>query len=310
MTPISFSHVATLWKIDKRQYVKPSSYAAYVHHLNKHLLPYFGGRTCIAEDELQAYARHLLDQGLSVKTVKDALLIFKMIHRYGEKMGIWQHLDFRVHFPTSAEEKKACPVLTVPQQKRLLQYLQNHFSFRNLGLLICLHGGLRIGEVCGLQWKDLDAGAGEILIRKTVSRIWISDGAEKVYRLSIGTPKTAASVRDIPLTKALAGLIRPLRKIVDPEYFVVSNEARPLEPRYYRDYYLKILRELGIPPIRFHALRHSFATRCIESKCDYKTVSAILGHASISTTLDLYVHPGYTEKKRCIDRMARALSAQ
>lgn len=309
MTPIPFSQVAALWKGDKRQYVKPSSYAVYVHHLNKHLLPYFGGRTCIAEDDIQAYANHLLATGLSVKTVKDVLLVLKMVHRHGERMGLWRHLDFRVHFPTSAEEKKACPVLTVPQQKRLLQYLQNHFSFRNLGLLICLHGGLRIGEVCGLQWKDLDVVSGEIHIRKTVSRIWISDGAEKVYRLSIGTPKTAASVRDIPITKALAALIRPLRKIVNPEYFVISNEAQPLEPRYYRDYYLKLLRELGIPPIRFHALRHSFATRCIESKCDYKTVSAILGHASIATTLDLYVHPGYSEKKKCIDRMVRALSA-
>ena len=305
MTPIPFCQVAALWKADKRQYVKASSYAAYVHHLNKHLLPFFSGRTFITEGDLQAFVNHLLEQGLGIKTVKDALLILKMVHRHGERMGLWPHLDFRVHYPTSAEEVKALPVLTVPQQQRLLRYLQEHFSFRNLGLLICLHSGLRIGEICGLQWKDLDVSAGEIHVRKTVSRLWISDGAEKVYALSIGTPKTAASVRDIPITKTLAGLIRPLRKIVDPEYFVVSNEALPLEPRYYRDYYTKVLRELNIPPIRFHALRHSFATRCIESKCDYKTVSVILGHASIATTMDLYVHPGYSEKKRAIEKMAR-----
>ena len=250
----------------------------------------------------------MLAQGLALKTVKDSILILKMIHRYGELLGAWPHLDFRTHYPTTAEEKKPLPVLTVSQQQRLIRHLQDNFSFRNLGLLICLHSGLRIGEICGLQWKDLDVANGEIHVRKTVSRIWICDDNERSYTLSIGTPKTTASVRDIPITKSLADVIRPLRRIVNPEYFVVSNKAEPLEPRYYRDYYMKVLDKLSIPPIRFHALRHSFATRCIESKCDYKTVSVILGHASISTTLDLYVHPGYTEKKKCIDRMARALA--
>ena len=309
MTPLTISQVAALWKADKRKYVKASSYAAYVLHLNKHLLPVFGHHTAIGADEIQDYSNRMLEQGLSLKTVKDSLLVLKMVHHYGERMGLWPHIDFRVHYPTSTEGKKGLPVLTILQQKRLISHLQDNFSFRNLGLLICLHSGLRIGEICGLQWKDLDIVAGEIHVRKTVSRIWISDGNEKVYSLSIGSPKTPSSIRDIPIAKPLADWIRPLRKIVNPEFYVVSNGPQPLEPRYYRDYYRKVLRELNIPPIRFHALRHSFATRCIESKCDYKTVSVILGHASISTTLDLYVHPGFTEKKKCIDRMARCLSS-
>lgn len=307
MTQITFTQVASLWKADKRQYVKPSTYAAYLQHLNKHILPLFGGHTVISADEVQAYANRMLERGLALKTVKDSILILKMVHRYGEILGVWPHLDFRIHYPTSAEETKVLPVLTVSQQQRLIRYLKDNFSFRNLGLLICLHSGLRIGEICGLQWKDLDIIAGEIHVRKTVSRIWICDGEERSYTLSVGSPKTSSSVRDIPITKALAETIRPLRKIVNPDFYVVSNAADPLEPRYYRDYYAKVLGKLGIPPIRFHALRHSFATRCIESKCDYKTVSVILGHSSITTTLDLYVHPGYTEKKKCIDRMARTL---
>ena len=308
MTQFTFSQVASLWKADKRQYVKPSSYAAYLQHLNKHILPHFGDCERITEEEIQGFANRQLAHGLALKTVKDSILILKMIHRYGERMGVWPHLDFRIHYPTSAQEPKALPVLSVSQQQRLIRYLKDHFSFRNLGLLICLHSGLRIGEICGLQWKDLDVTAGVIHVRKTVSRIWICDENERSYILSIGSPKTSASVRDIPITKSLTEIIRPLRKVVNPEFYVISNEAEPLEPRYYREYYSKVLDKLGIPPVRFHALRHSFATRCIESKCDYKTVSAILGHASISTTLDLYVHPDYTEKKKCIDRMARALN--
>ena len=308
MTPITFTQVAALWKADKRQYVKTSSYASYIQHLNKHILPRFGDLTTISEEDVQGFANSQLARGLALKTVKDSILILKMVYRYGERMGVWSPLAFQIHYPTTAEEPKALPVLTMTQQLRLIRYLQDNFSFRNLGLLICLHSGLRIGEICGLQWKDLDVSSGEIHVRKTVSRIWICDENERSYTLSIGSPKTTASVRDIPITKGLAEIIRPLRKIVNPEFYVVSNASDPLEPRYYRDYYIKVLRALGIPPIRFHALRHSFATRCIESKCDYKTVSVILGHASITTTLDLYVHPGYSEKKKCIDRMARALA--
>ena len=288
-------------------YVKASSYAAYLQHLNKHLLPVFGSSTGITANMAQDYANRMLGLGLALKTVKDSVLVLKMIYRYGERMGVWPHLDFRIHYPTSAEENKRLPVLTVSQQQRLIRHLRDNFSFRNLGLLICLHSGLRIGEICGLQWKDVDVAAGEIHVRKTVSRIWISDGEERSYTLSIGSPKTSASVRDIPITRALADILRPLRKVVNPEFYVVSNAAGPLEPRYYRDYFRKVLDILSIPSIRFHALRHSFATRCIESKCDYKTVSVILGHASITTTLDLYVHPGYKEKKRVIDKMARVM---
>ena len=94
------------------------------------------------------------------------------------------------------------------------------------------------------------------------------------------------------------------------DYYVISGGPQPLEPRTYRRYFKHLLGELGIPPIRFHGLRHSFATRCIQSKCDYKTVSVLLGHSSISTTLDLYVHPGYAEKKKCIDRLARAMEGR
>ena len=101
-------------------------------------------------------------------------------------------------------------------------------------------------------------------------------------------------------------LLRPLKKCAHEDDYLVSGCSTPLEPRYYRSCFAVLLRTLGIAPVRFHALRHSFATRCIESGCDYKTVSSILGHSAISTTLDLYVHPGLSEKKKCLEKMLRA----
>ena len=101
-------------------------------------------------------------------------------------------------------------------------------------------------------------------------------------------------------------LIRHLKKVVRDEYFILTNDAKPTEPRTYRNYYKRLLKKLDIPDIKFHGLRHSFATRCIEANSDYKTVSVILGHSNISTTLNLYVHPNKEQKKKCIDRMLKS----
>jgi integrase len=109
------------------------------------------------------------------------------------------------------------------------------------------------------------------------------------------------------MTKDLLKVLKPLKAIVNGEYYVLTNDANPTEPRTYRNFYKQLLRKLDIPVLKFHGLRHSFATRCIESQCDYKTVSVILGHANISTTLNLYVHPNLEQKKRCLDKMSKAL---
>lgn len=303
----SFQKVAVLWKKDKRQWVKPSSYATYVSLLNTHLLPFFGDRRSISEAQVQEYASRKYAAGLSVKTVRDTLVVLGMILRHGEKCGAWRHVSFDVHFPPEAGLRRPVQVLSKQQQLRLQGYLLDNLTCRNLGILICLHTGLRIGEVCGLQWKDVDMAAGVLCVRRTVQRVWLSDGTQRANPLLIGPPKTVSSMREIPLSRELKRVLRPFWKSALPENYLVSDAAGPLEPRYFRDYFRRVLARLGIPPLRFHALRHSFATRCIESRCDYKSVSAILGHASISTTLDLYVHPDYATKRRVIDQMTRSL---
>ena len=123
----------------------------------------------------------------------------------------------------------------------------------------------------------------------------------------ISTPKTHNSCRAIPMGRELLAMMKLLKKVVNEDFYVLTNEERPTEPRTYRNYYNKLMQELGIPKLKYHGLRHSFATRCIEAGCDYKTVSVLLGHSNISTTLDLYVHPNMEQKKRCIVRMFKSL---
>ena len=287
--------------------MKKSSYAIYVNLLNLYILPAFRGSTRPGQEDVQAFADRMLADGHALKTVKDTLLVLRMILRLGTKLGAWPAVDSGVHFPTQAQREKAPAVLSVDQQKRLLGYLRQNPSAKNIGILICLYAGLRIGEICALQWRDLDLRSGVLHVRKTVQRISFADDGVRENYLLLGPPKTSSSLRDIPLPGALTRMLRPLGRQASPDFFVVSGSSTPYEPRYYRAYFRRLLARLGIPPVRFHALRHSFATRCIQSRCDYKTVSAILGHASISTTLDLYVHPGLEDKKKAIEKMARGL---
>lgn len=302
----TFSKVAVLWKADKKQYVKKSTYAAYCLLIQSHLLPDLGDKVDIREEDVQGLVNRKLESGLSQKTVRDILVVLKMIMRYGAKYGLLPSHQIDVIFPTD-REKQDIEVLTLAHQRQLMTFVKDHFTFLNLGIYICLSAGLRIGEVCALQWDDVDVVSGVIRISKTLQRIYLVDGEEKYTELIVDKPKTKNSIREVPMTRDLLALVKPLKKVVRSDFYVLTNAATPTEPRTYRCYFNKLQQQLGLPRMRFHGLRHSFATRCIESKCDYKTVSVLLGHSNISTTLNLYVHPNLEQKKKCIDTMNRLL---
>lgn len=302
---MNFKDISTFWKEEKRKFVKLSTISAYAVILENHLLPTFGNKEIvITEQEVQQFVLLKLDAGLSQKTVKDFLIVLKMIYRYGVKINEFQHCDWDIKYP-NVQENKALEVLNITNHKKLMAFVSDNFTFRNLGILMCLQTGMRIGEVCALQWGDIDLQKGVVSISKTIERIYIIDSDVKHTELIISSPKTQNSHRDIPLSKTLLQMLRPLKRIVNDKFFIITNEEKPTEPRTFRNYYKTVLRTLNIPPLKFHGLRHSFATRCIESNCDYKTVSVLLGHANITTTLNLYVHPNMEQKKKCIDKMLK-----
>ncbi len=302
----NISEIAALWKVDKRQYVKKSSFSAYMLLMENHLLPAFGDKFTVEEEQVQQFVFQKLDEGLSQKSVKDILIVLKMILRFGAKNKFAEYKQFDIQFPT-VRQRQEIEVLDRANQKKIMTYVQENFTFRNLGIYICLSAGIRIGEVCALAWEDIDADAGIISIRKTIQRIYMVEDGKRHTELLLDTPKTKNSIRDIPMSRDLIRMLKPIKKVVNGSFFVLTNEAKPTEPRTYRNYYKKLLQELNIPDLKFHGLRHSFATRCIESNCDYKTVSVILGHSNISTTLNLYVHPNMEQKKKAIEKMFKGL---
>lgn len=273
---------------------------------SKHILPAFGELYELDEKTVQDFILHEISSGLSNKTIKDILIVLKMIMKFGAKNKFIEYLEWDIKFPTE-RKKHELEVLSICNQKKLMKYINENFTFKNLGIYICLSAGLRIGEICALAWNDIDVDAGVIYIRKTIERIYIVEGEKRYTELIIGTPKTKNSIREIPMTGDMMKMIKPLKKVVNENFFVLTNESKPTEPRTYRNYYNKLMDKLDIPKLKFHGLRHSFATRCIESNCDYKTVSVILGHSNISTTLNLYVHPNMEQKKKCIDKMFKSI---
>ena len=298
--------IAAAWKEYKRPYVKQSTMAAYVLILENHVLPYFGDGDSIHEQAVQAFVLQKLGNGLSVKTVKDILIVLKMVMKYGAKNEWMTYCEWDIKYPTTSINKEL-EVLSVANHRKILNYIQSHFTFTGLGIYISLSTGLRIGEICALKWSDINVTDGTITISRTIERIYIIEGEKKHTELVINTPKTKNSCREIPMSKELLAMMKPLKKVVNDDFYVLTNNERPAEPRTYRNYYNRLMARLNIPKLKYHGLRHSFATRCIEAGCDYKTVSVLLGHSNISTTLNLYVHPNMEQKKRCITKMFKSL---
>ena len=306
MTKKTIREIALAWKEDKQRYVKQSTYAAYALILENHIMPVFGECEALSEELVQEFVLQKLDSGLSTKTVKDILIVLKMVMKFGVKNEWMNYCEWDIKYPT-IDTTKEMEVLTIANHKKILDFIKQNFTFRNLGIYISLTTGLRIGEICGLKWSDINTDNGTITVNRTIERIYIVEGERKHTELVINTPKTKNSCREIPMTKELLAMVKPLKKVVNTDFYVLTNEEKPTEPRTYRNYYHRLMARLDIPRLKYHGLRHSFATRCIESNCDYKTVSVLLGHANITTTLNLYVHPNIEQKKKCITKMFKSL---
>lgn len=305
-TQKTISEIISLWKVEKKLYVKRSSYAAYMLLIENHILPAFSGFYKLEEADVQSFVLQKLDQGLGQKTVKDILIVLKMILKFGAKHGWTSFTSFDIQYPT-VREKQSIEVLSRVDQKIVMQHILKYFTFKNLGVYLCLSTGMRIGEVCALTWEDIDTDTGTIHINKTIQRIYTIEEKIRKTELVLDSPKTINSIREIPMNNDLLKLLKPIKKIVNPNFYVLTNDEKPTEPRTYRSYYKRLMEDLNMPKLKFHGLRHSFATRCIESNCDYKTVSVLLGHSNVSTTLNLYVHPNFEQKKKAINQMFRAL---
>ncbi len=298
------------WLRQKSDLVKEATLATYAASAGNHILPTLGSLTFpeITEQRIQTAAIGWLGDGrcdgsggLSERTVRGMVALVKLSLKAAAKEGYLPARQYDILFPANSEPQRI-KVLDKNAQAVLMQHIYLNMTPKNMGLLFCMYTGLRIGELCALRWGDIDLENRTVTVCRTMQRIYRrGEGAETGHtKLLITPPKTRHSVRTVPLSS----LLMPVLRRMDPgdaESFLLTGTREHTEPRTYRDYYNRLLRRLELPHVNFHGLRHTFATRLIENGADYKTVSELLGHASVNITLNLYVHPQMEQKRKAVE---------
>ena len=192
-------------------------------------------------------------------------------------------------------------VLLEDESACIKEYLLKKNDTYALGILLCRSTGIRIGELCGLKWEDIHLDTGIFEIKRTVSRIQNDNYREGLPKtmLYIRTPKSFSSIRTIPIPDFLENCLKEKRKPED--CYFLTGTTRCTEPRNVQKHFKTILKHCNLSDYNFHSLRHGFASSCLESGVECKTVSSILGHSSTQITMDLYVHATLKQKAKCVN---------
>lgn len=293
---MNYKNLLTQWLDEQRTYQKYSTYSLYYNLCQNHIIPDLGDLDIeeITTERIQTYVLDKLDhgskvngQGLSIRYIKDLIGIISLTSE--------KNLDIKLPY----DPPKEIEIFEKEEQIILLNHLQSHINPRNFGILLCIHTGIRIGELCALKWSDIDLDNRTVKIDKTMIRTYTKiDGSV----LRITPPKSRSSNRIIPLNSSIMYYANLLQQ--DDDCYVLTGTNKYIEPNKFRLYYNRILKSLRIDHRNFHALRHTFATRCIECGCDYKSLSQILGHSNVSITMNLYVHPQMEMKRKCVEMLA------
>lgn len=281
--------------------VKVSSYASYHYKIEHYILPLLGDCPLVqlTPENINRLISFLQERKLSVNTIKVILTIFKQGISAALKADLIMDCPFKdIQIPS--EKRVKVSALSREVQKKV----EDRATKDDYGLptFLDLYTGMRIGEISALQWADIDFERDAILVRHTYQRLPLGQGKHKT-QLSLSKAKSTSSQRMIPLAKSVKEKLLNLRKKQADHLFVFENKGLPIEPRLLTYHFKKITREIGIEDIHFHQLRHTFATRCLEAQENIAVISAILGHHSVKTTLDIYTDALTFEKRSMIQKM-------
>lgn len=304
----TFQALAEEWLISLTPQIKASTMNKYRNLLETYIYPRMGTRELnqITHSFLESQCNSLLQSGrkdgngLSPKTVSDISSVIRNVLKFAIKAGASIPCDgqsIRIKQPIGKMR-----VLSKKEQEQLCQYLLSTPDGCNVGILVSLFTGLRLGEICALQWDDISIVDQVINVRHTMQRIQDREGQTRT-KVILTSPKSACSVRSIPIPDALLQIIMS-QKTERAGFFLTGSTQHYIEPRTMQNRFKRALKATGIADGNFHALRHTFATRCIEAGFDVKSLSEILGHASVNITMNRYVHPSMELKKENMQRLS------
>lgn len=294
------------WLAAKRGSVHEASYVKYRRIAEKHIKPHFGGMKpeAVTTEAIDGFSNTLLrENALSPKTVRDILTVLGAVLKHAARQCPGGLPEVQVHYPKEA--RREMRVLTREEQTVLTEYLTTDMDECKFGVLLSLMTGLRIGELCALKWGAISPENNTVRVAATMQRLRVYDGegSRGKTRVIIGEPKSKTSARLIPLSPAAAALCRRFCPH-DAEDYVLTGTRRFMEPRALQHKFKRYMEDCRLENVSFHALRHTFATRCVEVGFELKSLSEVLGHASTKITLERYVHSSVDFKRRNMQKLA------
>ncbi len=301
---LMFSELAAGWLGEVRQTRKASTYVKYSMVYRVHLEPVLREvKASGIQDALDALGREKIFDHLSESIRKSICCVLNQIVKFASRqhqitmltIPVWDKLVF-----PEKKGNKPVEVLSWKEQAGLLPILFQKMDKAKMAVLLCLHTGLRLGELCALKWKDIDFGNRMVSVNQTVQRLYREGGKTKTVLLET-EPKSEYSRREIPLPVMILELFEKIRH----EGNYVFGKDKPMEPRTLQNHFKRLLKKAGLKHKNFHALRHTFATNCIESGADIKSLSEILGHSDVQISLNRYVHPSMDSKRKYLDGLSR-----
>ena len=309
-TEIAFKDVAALWIKKKETSTKDSTCVHYCNLLNNHIEPKLGDML-IEEISLLKLEQTIISfstegrldcsGGLSQKTVCDITIIIKSILRYAETLGY--SLSCNLASFSVKQPMGELRILSHREQIIINNFLMEEGGYTSLGILIALYTGVRIGELCALCIDDIDLDMKKVTINKTLQRLQNKDNQDTAKtRISISTPKTKNSIREIPLPDFIVERISEIG-YKKGSYILTGLPDKFVEPRTMENRFNRLMQKLAIDDVSSHTLRHTFATRCVEVGVDVKTLSETLGHSNVNITLNRYVHSSFEMKQRCLNKL-------
>lgn len=292
------------WLNLQKNHLKESTFIRYGVIFEKYIKPYFGTYSPFALNSamIEHFTNTLLNEKkLAPKTVKDILVLLRSVLNDISKQlpGMFPLLQFV--YPK--DSRKDIRVLSCNEQTQFIAYLLKNMDASQFGVLLALLTGMRIGEVCALQWEDISMEDRTIHVTKALQRLKNLDEKEiSKTKILIGTPKSERSIRYIPMTDYTAELCRIMNP-GSPAAFVLTGTTSYMEPRTLQYRLKRYTQECGLEGVHFHTLRHTFATRCVEVGFEIKSLSEILGHSNTTITLERYVHPSLHLKRENMKKL-------
>ena len=292
--------ICKLWLIARKTRIKESTYTRYVRIVDRYILNHLGGYfiSRINTETLEMMQEKLMES-LADKTVSDIMSVFKGIWQYGKEKG-YPCCSWKVQ-KVKVKSNNIVTILSPETIRQIVKALENYDEHVRIGIIITLYTGIRIGELCGLRWSDIDLDNNYIYIRRTIERIANTDTGGNKTKVIISEPKTDHSFRIIPMPIELFGFIKQYAKTDDT--YLLTGTCKYTEPHCFYMRYKTFLRKNNLGDYTFHELRHTFATRCVDLGFDIKSLSEILGHSDVRTTMNLYVHPTLQMKNRQMDML-------